>query len=270
MGEQLKNPPVYFVIGQVRFNEQPVVIRDNLHQIQEGFRQLGYVDFQTKALEQTEIVIEGAQVKNHRGESIVYFDFANIERSELFRLEAHQLSFHTVNYHTFTTFVERFEKALGILMAHAQIELVERVGLRFLNAVLRQEGEEIATYLHPQLLGFSALSNGFEVRYSGTETLMIDGSDFILARVVIHQGRVGFPVDLSNTGLEIAERFREYKGPLPLAILDNDAFNSERLSSGKSMSTEIMQTFGRLKTMVDAVFMKSATERAFSIWRGEA
>lgn len=269
MGKQLRHPPVYFVIGQVRFNAVSQSIQDKITDIQERFRRLGYTDYRRQTLNQMEILVQENQVTNKLGAPVEIFDFANADRNELFRLEANQLSLHTVNYHTFGTFLQRFAEALKILTAYTPLAHVDRVGLRFLNAVMCQKGAKVDEYLHPQLWGFSTLTDGLDFEYGGTEALMHSKEgDSILARVVIQQGRVGFPVDLSNTGLEIAERFRNYVGQL--AILDSDAFCSKRVTfQDESTVGGIVETLRRLKVLIDLVFKNSATERAFSIWKGE-
>jgi hypothetical protein len=68
--------------------------------------------------------------------------------------------------------------------------------------------------------------------------------------------------------MEIGPRFREFSGQL--AILDNDAFYAERMSF-RDLSTieSIMDTFRRLKDLINEVFKKSVTERAFKVWKGE-
>jgi uncharacterized protein (TIGR04255 family) len=269
MGKPLKNAPVYFVIGQVRFNPQLKPIQESMTQIQEGFRQLGYTDYRHQILNQIEIVVEENQVTNKPGAQVNIYDFANAERDELFRLEANQLSFHTVNYQTFETLLGAFAKALEILIAYTQLDFIERVGLRFLNAVMCREDEDVATYLQPQLLGLSTLADDLVPEFCGIETLLRKGGDSILARVVIQQGRVGFPADLSNTGLEIAQHFRDFKGQF--AVLDNDAFHLERVKyQDESTADDIIQTLRRLKVLLDSVFVKSVTDEAMSIWREEA
>jgi uncharacterized protein (TIGR04255 family) len=268
MGEKMQNAPVYFVIGQVRFNPIPTPVRDNIDTIQEGFRQLGYTDYRPQTLQQMQIVVQNNQVTQKPGALVDIFEFANAERTELFRLEPNQLSLQTVDYQTFATFSQTFATALEILTTNVQLDFVERVGLRFLDAVMPREGEDIATYLHPQLLGLSALADHLTATFSLTETLMKQSSDSILARVVIQEGQVGVPPDLANAGMEIGLRFRAYSGRL--AILDNDAFYSERLKfHDSSVIQSIMDTFRRLKDLINTVFTKSVTERAFEVWKGE-
>jgi uncharacterized protein (TIGR04255 family) len=269
MGKKLKNAPVYFVIGQVRFNPIPMPIRDNIDKIQEGFRQLGYTDYRPQTLQQMQIVLQNNQVTQKPVALVDIFEFANAERTELFRLEPNQLSLQTVDYQTFATFSETFAKALEILTTNVQLDFIERVGLRFLDAVMPREGEGVGDYLHTQLLGLSALADNLTTTFSLSETLMKRNSDSILARVVIQEGQVGFPPDLANTGMEIGPRFREFSGQL--AILDNDAFYAERVRFHDSSTIEsIMNTFRRLKDLINEVFKKSVTERAFEVWKGEA
>jgi uncharacterized protein (TIGR04255 family) len=269
MSEKLKNAPVYFVIGQVRFNPIPTPIRDNIDKIQEGFRQLGYTDYRPQTLQQMQIVVQNNQVTQKPGALVDIFEFANAERTELFRLEPNQLSLQTVDYQTFTTFSDTFTKALEVLTRSIQLDFIERVGLRFLDAVMPREGEEVDDYLHKQLLGLSALTDTLTTAFSLSETLMKRGSDSILARVVIREGQVDFPPDLANAGMEIGPRFREFSGRL--AILDNDAFYAERMRFHDSSTIEsIMDTFRRLKNLINEVFKKSVTEKAFEVWKGEA
>lgn len=269
MGKRLKNAPVYFVIGQVRFNPMPVPIRDNIGKIQEGFRQLGYTDYRTQTLQQTQIVVQNNQVTHNPVDLVNIFDFANAERTELLRLEPNQLSLQTVDYPTFTTFSQTFAGALEVLTRNIQLDFIERVGLRFLDAVMPREGEDVALYLHEQLLGLSALADNLTTTFSLCETLMRRNSDSILARVVIQEGRVGFPPDLANVGMEIGPRFRAFSGRL--AILDNDAFYAERIRFHDSSTiASIMDTFGRLRNLIDEVFEWSVTKRAFEVWEGEA
>lgn len=271
MGVQLKNPPVYFVIGQVRFNEQLGLIRDHLSLIQERFRRLGYSDFRHQELHQVDIVVEANEVTSNTGKKVDIFDFAQVDRNELFRLEGNQLSLHTVNYRTFKTFSESFAKALAILADHAQIEIVERVGLRFLNAVMCPEGQEVDGFLHKELWGYPTLMDGLAFEYGGTEALLRKDEDSVLARVVFQRdrkGRVVFPVDLSNTGLQMAERFQNYEGQL--AILDSDAYWLGRKTTNEFIVADVVDTFARLKKLIDDVFYKSATQRALSFWGGEA
>lgn len=78
-----------------------------------------------------------------------------------------------------------------------------------------------------------------------------------------------FPPDLANAGMEIGPRFRAFRGQL--AILDNDAFYAERMRFHDLSTIEsIVDTFRRLRELIDIVFKKSLKERAFEVWKGEA
>ncbi|KIQ54968.1 hypothetical protein SY28_05775 [Meiothermus taiwanensis] len=256
------------MIGQVRFNPVPVPIRDNIEKIQEGFRRLGYTDYRPQTLQQMQIVLENGRVTERPIGPVDIFEFANAERTELFRLEPAQLSLQTVDYQTFAGFSQALAGGLEVLAGNLPLDFIERVGLRFLDAVMPREGEDVADYLHEQLLGLSALADNLTTTFSLSETLMRRGSDSILARVVIQEGRVGFPPDLEGVGMEIGARFRNFSGRL--AILDNDAFYTERMRfHGVSTIPSVMETFKRLRNLIDEVFQKSVTEKAFEVWRGE-
>lgn len=269
MGEQMKNAPVYFVIGQVGFNPSPVPINKKVTEIQEGFRELGFSDYKPQKLQQMNIILQNNQVSHSPGEVRDIFEFANAQRTVMFRLEPNQLSLQAVEYKTFEDFSAKFAAALDLLASSIQLDFIGRVGLRFLDAVMPREGENLKQYLHPQLLGLSALGDGLDTTFSLSETFMSRGSDSILARVVIQKGQVGFPQDLANVGVELGQRFRDYNGLL--AILDNDAFCNERLIVQPShpIAHSVMDTLRRLKTLLNMVFEKSITEQAKKIWKGE-
>jgi len=270
MGEQMKNAPVYFVIGQVRFNHSPVPINEKITEIQEGFRKLGFPDYKPQKLQQMSIVLQNNQLIQSPGDLRDSFEFANAQRTVLLRLEPSQLSLQAVEYTTFEDFSAKFAAALDLLTSSISLAFIERVGLRFLDAVMPREGEDLKQYLHPQLLGLSALGDGLDTTFSLSETLMSRGEDSILARVVIQEGGIGLPHDLANAAMELEPRFLNHTGVA--AILDNDAFYAERLifESDGPVTAPVMEVLERLKALVDTVFRKSITEHAASVWEGAA
>lgn len=270
MGEQMKNAPVYFVIGQVRFNPSPVPIREHITEIQEGFRKLGFSDYRQQKLQQINLVLHEDKPTHNPGEVIDLYEFANPERTALFNLDRSQISFQTVAYKSFEDFLAVFMRAFDLLTQNVELDFIERVGLRFLDAVMPRKEEDLMTYLHPQLLGLSALANELEPDFSLSEALMHRGNDTILARVTILKGKVDFPQDLANVPMEIGERFRGHGGLF--AILDNDAFHDQRqiIRPQDSATQTIAATFRRLRSLIGMVFDKSVTPEAMRVWKGEA
>ena len=269
MGKQMKNAPVYFVIGQVRFNPSPVPIKEHMTEIQEGFRKLGFSDYRPKKLQQMSLIVQGEQLSQSPGETVDLFEFANPERTVLFQLDPNQLSFQTVDYKHFEDFSVVFSKAFDLLTRHVKLTFIERVGLRYLDAVIPKMNEDLKLYLHPQLLGLSALADGLSADFSVSEALMNQGQDKILARVALLKGKLGFPQDLANVDMKIDQRFRDHDGPF--AILDNDAFCTERhiTRPDEPLAQTVMATFARLRALIDTVFQKSVTPMAKQVWEGE-
>lgn len=269
MGEQMKNAPVYFVIGQVRFNPSPKPLNEKIVGIQEGFRELGFADYKHQKMQQMSLSIQGDSFTRTPGDVLDLYEFANPERTMLFSLDPNQLSFQTVAYTTSEDFADLFSKALNLLTENVQLQFIERVSLRFLDAVMPRKGEDLKTYVHPQLLGLSGITDELVTEFSLSEAVMRLESELILTRVILMSGKIGFPQDLANVSLEIKQKFREYEGPF--AILDNDAFHEKRLifKPKDSVTETVIEILGRLKNLIDTMFHKSVTQAAKDIWKGE-
>ena len=84
------------------------------------------------------------------------WSFTNSERTEGYLLLSNALVFHTTAYNTFESFLERTIFGLNLVHEIVELDYVERIGLRYLNAVFPINDETIEQYLNPGLLGFSA------------------------------------------------------------------------------------------------------------------
>lgn len=226
MGEKMKNAPVYFAIAQARHNP---VLRLGYYaaDIQDRMRKVGYPDFKkgvSMAFNLMPQIGDTSQPQNppvvEQVERLMFFSTNNTKG---FIVEQNALSFQTTEYDTFETFADEFIKGLGIVHECVTLAHSERIGLRYLDAIVPPNGEVgLADYLAPGVLGLSSkLPDEVQVSHSFTETHIRTAECVVLARTIIQAGALGFPMDLQPIGVNIADRFKTINGVH--AIVDTDA-----------------------------------------------
>jgi uncharacterized protein (TIGR04255 family) len=147
MSPQMKNAPVYFTIAQVRFN--PILsLSTFVPAIQEKFRKHGFAGFK-KAVAMT-FAFSPAATKEAEGEvppaqPLERFIFADTENIQNFVLEHGALSFQSTRYEVFEKFRGELMKGVELLdEIVGGLSFVERIGLRYLDAVMPREGDELS------------------------------------------------------------------------------------------------------------------------------
>jgi uncharacterized protein (TIGR04255 family) len=263
MGKQWKKPPVYFVIAQVRYNTV-LNLRSYLATLQEDFRNAGFPDFKTSLNVQFNVGLlaglnPGDEQPMQKAERYL---FSNAEETETFLLDPNGLTYQTTEYKTFDVLMQTFLPRLDHLNITLRLSYSDRVGLRYLDAVVPQAGEPLESYLIPQVFGMRGKVSG-DVQHSFTETLLTVPEGKLLSRVVMQVGPIGFPPDLqfAGAGVKLNPRFAGNSGLY--AIIDTDGFNDSR---DKIDSGTIEKKFRGLHERVDAVFHSIVTKHAVTIW----
>lgn len=230
MGRKMKHAPVYFTIAQVRHN--PIQLGRYAPDIQESLRKAGYPDFrQGKAvtINLAPPSTDGSpDVQEPPYSHVQRFTFLDRDGTRGFIVDQHALSFLTTEYDTFETFAAEFDKGLEIVHQHIMPDYSERVGLRYLDAIVPREGEtELTKYLVPGVLGLAGgLPNGTNIALSMSETHIPTSNGNLLSRTIVRNGPLGFPSDLEPQGLRLPERFQQINGVH--AIIDTDASYQSR------------------------------------------
>lgn len=225
MGEKMKNAPVYFTVAQVRHN--PVLrLGSYAPDIQDRMRKVGYPDFKKGVSIAFSLMPQiGDESQPHPPvvEQVERLMFFNTDGTRGFIVEQNAISFHTTDYDTFETFADELMKGLGIVHECMTLAHTERIGLRYLDAIVPPNGESgLTDYLAPGVLGLSSrLPDDVRVSHSFSETHIQTAECAVLARTIIQTGQLGFPMDLQPIGVKIADRFQLINGVH--AIVDTDA-----------------------------------------------
>ena len=163
MGKKLTNAPVYYTVAQVQFN--PVLDLDGyIPAIQAKMREAHFPDFKKEVVQRLVLPFGGAEQGQMVAPTVTpqsRYLFGDIDGRSLFLLETNALSFQTTSYDTFETFSETFLKGLGILHDALRLDFVERIGLRYLDAVHpSNDGETLREFLVPEVLGLTLRGEG--------------------------------------------------------------------------------------------------------------
>jgi uncharacterized protein (TIGR04255 family) len=218
--------PVFYTLAQVQFN--PIAqMSDYVARLQEHLRRNDFPDF--RAENQFELTIRrldesqpDVQPQQH-----MRWSFTNTQRTEGYLLLSNALVFHTTAYDTFTDFLKKTITGLNLVHEIVELAYVERIGLRYLDAVVPMSDETLQQYLNPSLLGLSANLEGLlDHSFNETVTIVKDGT--LVARAVITDAGLAVSPDLFPLQLELQSRFAAINGRH--TVLDTDYFVARRSS----------------------------------------
>jgi uncharacterized protein (TIGR04255 family) len=263
MGTRMRHAPVFYTLAQVIFS--PVMqMGDYVPKLQERLRHEGFPDFE--ALTQQRIALkvnvdEGSpQVTTEQGPRT--WSFQDAGKTAGYLLQPNALVYHTTAYETFDVFSRRLVDGLRLVHELVGLSFIERIGLRYVDAVVARHGEKLSQYLNSGVLGLSELISG-KLSHSFTELATTSNDGTLVARVLVTEGELAIPPDLFPIKLKLDERFAGIKGRH--AVLDTDHFAAERFEFDiKRVGANLMASHARI---ADA-FRLAATDHARKMWNG--
>lgn len=256
---KMTRAPVFYTLAQVQFN--PIVqMSDYVAQLQERLRRTHFPDFRAenqfelkiRRLDEAQPDVQPSQNKR--------WSFTNADRTEGYLLLSDALVFHTTMYDTFSDFLQK--TIFGLTLIHEIVELnyIERIGLRYLDAVTPMGEDTLQQYLDPSLLGFSANLEG-RLSHSFTETVTAVGEGNLVARAIITDGALALSPDLMPLQLKLQSRFADINSRN--AVLDTDYFVVKRSSFDL---TEIEEQLKDAHKNIKNTFKISVTDYAMEKW----
>ena len=263
MGKKLTNAPVYYTVAQVQFN--PVLDLDGyISAIQPKMRDAHFPDYKKEVLQRLVLPFSGTGQEQMAAPTVTQqprYLFGDIDGRSLFLLETNALSFQTTSYDTFEIFSEIFLKGLGILHDALRLDFVERIGLRYLDAVQpSKDGETLREFLVPEVLGLALRGEG-QLQQSVSETITLTVAGQLVSRVLIRHGHIGLPMELGGQAPGIDPRFTQRESLH--AIVDTDA------SIGHREVFELPKVGARLTALHDEIvksFNATVTDHARASW----
>ena len=263
MGKKLTNAPVYYTVAQVQFN--PVLDLDGyISAIQSKMREAQFPDYKKEVFQRLILPFGGAEQGQMTAPTVTpqsRYLFGDIAGRTTFLLETNTLSLQTTAYDTFETFSETLVKGLATLHGALRLDFVERIGLRYLDAIQpAKHNESLRDFLVPEVLGL-ALRGKVQLQQSISETRATTAAGQLVSRVLIRHGHVGLPMELGGLAPTIDPRFTQREGLH--AIVDTDASASQR------EVFEIDTVASRLTALhdeIDKSFKATVTAHARASW----
>lgn len=186
MGRVLSKPPVFHTLVQININEIPN-FKDVIDVIHQEFYKLGFIEKRTEEIEELEFTSHVVQPKVKKMTS---WHFINFEQDAGFVVNPSFIVFHTTNYSSFDNFIKNVLLGVSVINKHLDVVVIERLGMRYLDAVIIKNGQRIDNYLSKDLLSVQdklGLDNyGFKIQHSMNEKILInqDLNETCISRVV--------------------------------------------------------------------------------------
>jgi len=263
MGTKMRYAPVFFTIAQARFN--PILTLDSYApQIQERLRKQGFPDAKKGFLTTINFNLNPAapmeSVQQIPVAQSTRYMFCNMAQTAGFVLDQGALSFQTTAYDVFEKLSSDFMKGLRAVEEAVELSYVDRIGLRYLDAVFPGSGEALRDYLCGSVLGLMERLPGSLVHAFSETLVKTDGAN-VLSRVIIQNGPVALPPDLQPMTLKLAERFRELHG-LHATIDTDGSFESREEFDLESVGKRL----NLIHEEINRAFRASVTENALKAW----
>lgn len=263
---KLTKAPVYYALAQAQFNPVAAMAK-YVHEIQDILRRKGYTLFEPQEITQLQFVSSPGQVPTKPElTQVLTWLISKADRTAGFILGSSSLTYHTTHYETRNEFLPELLQGLRAVHEVVSLDHLSRLGLRYLDAVIPTEDEQVSQYLADGLQG---VAFGAKQRYAmsesvfETETGPLISTGTLVARVYRATSPLGYPPDLAPQGLQTMPRF-QINDAIPHAVIDNDHFIEGRMPIDFGY---IQEQLSSLHSGIKQVFEATITDYAKETWR---
>ena len=255
---KLTKSPLVLVLCQVRFS-QVLAMPDYYPKIQDRLRRKGY-PISKNAVVQEGLLLPGgiSSVQSHRWQAL------NREQTRSIVVTNDFLVFQTSVYDVFETFTAELRLAVETVASTVDDLIVERVGLRYVDLVRPQEGENWTAYVRPELRGLqsSSFTQGTQLQLHQSVAKTTNGT--MIVRLFQNRDGKFLPPDMADSDLKRTLEPQVRPGEL-LTVLDLDHFSVRQLEfSADAIDHEAWL----LHDALDHVFRESVvTQEALDKWK---
>lgn len=264
---KLANAPLVHVLAQVRY--APVLtISKSIPTIQEKLKGIGFPRFE-KGEVQSVVIKHDSPPQVDRSER---WDFLSRDKTLGVVLTPNFVLLQTTAYDTFNMFAETLLKVFEVIGSEVQIDIVERLGIRYVDVVRLQEDESFSNYLKPGLVGFpfsevndESFHNAVIATVQSVAVANIPQSNSTLNVKCSQVGDGTFlPPDIGQSGL----RYEMSLTPKEVVIiLDFDHF---KMVDDDFAPQPLVAEFDRLHQIANMAFRAALKPFAYEKWGGRA
>ena len=253
---RLERNPLIIVLAQARIS--PVLkLAEWIPDIQERLRGEGFPRF--SAVQQSKLAVTpDGQIAGQGPWAESTYHFADRETTSAVVLSTQAVTLETTTYSTFEDFLALWERVAGPILDVLKPDIIERVGLRYVDLIQPRPGERLEDWLQPGLMGLHGLpitqvKSRYELRAASTVGQLV---------LIATRPESGFiPGELQPFPLSIA--VRGDLEPFGYLVLDLDHF-SEASVYDRGSVTEVLWS---LHDLLDLAFRETVTEKALKAWR---
>ena len=256
---RLTNAPVVYVLAQIRFSAITKLGEKYIPNIQERLRR-DYPRFQHVQTQEVTVPMAASGqlvqvVTNPR------WDFSDRANRSGFVVLENAVTYHTTDYTTFDECLEKLHAGLAQIQEELHIALTSRVGIRYIDLIAPDEGEQLDQYVTGSLLGFPlgkiSPNPGRQQTVATTKTT----EGVLTLRFCQDQSNVILPPDLADHTLAPC---RAHPPDRPKAILDTDHYS---LVDTEFTVDDVASRLVRLHDVSSEAFKTIVTDYAWNKWR---
>lgn len=250
---RLTNAPVIYVLTQVKFPRN-LKMPSHLPELQEKLKDIGYPRFFE---EKAHTFPLGNVVP---AETRARWIFTDKEAANSVIVSEDFVVCETSNYKVINDFLEQTRNILNVITPIVGPDLCERVGLRFINLIRKEEEASPLLKLREGMRGPSFEKTDLKIR----ESLCYTEYETSEGTMVIRAGKFGgsfLPPDITSTKLQFHLNLKENE---EVVVLDIDHF-SVKVFDFKS--EVVIQKVDSLHRLIDEAFITCVSENALKSWR---
>lgn len=256
---KLLQSPLVYVLAQVRIT--PVMkMEEYVPEVQDRLRKEGYPRFIEGQVQEVRFdSATGPRVAAHPR-----WDFQTKDARTGIILTRSSLVVQTNQYDTYEDFETHLERVIGIVGDAVQLDLVERLGLRYVDLIRPGDGESFTDYLKQGLHGLSAEELGVNQSLVRSETIGDTDVGRLVVRCVQVRQAAPLPPDLWPATLNFDHVTMRSDELVTVLDLDHYAEGSRDFDT-----SGILTAMGNLHDTLDGAFRAAVTDHAMSRWEAK-
>ncbi|MBI4755957.1 MAG: TIGR04255 family protein [Betaproteobacteria bacterium] len=253
---QLPNAPLAYVLGAVKFDQQ-LNLDKHVPALQERL-QGEFPRF--RPVQEAILNIAGGSAP----QAVVRYEFSSADNCHGVVLNQETLVFHVTGYSTYEDYGRRLDTVLQHVGAELKYLFVRRVGLRYVDVLIPEEGETPDDYVGPGLRSVPALSVPSQYRSGLVFSEFEMGQGMLVLRYATNRTKQGLPPDLQPLVLAEPEVMRR---PVPDGALSGTLdFDRFVMLEAPFESTYVRSVFDLLHEDLSVAFREFTTDHARHVW----
>lgn len=214
----LENPPLVYTLFMLRYPEQ-LNLDDQVPAIQSVLKKLYPIyqhrDQQSISLTQRD---DGQSISTSTVREHLFF---NEDKTRGFLLKKDRLLFHTCSYKNFDAFKDWVTQIVTKVLPILELSHYSAAGIRFIDAIEPQEGEEFSDILKEELLQLPLSSTNLSLRGAqSTHLYQTQFGSLILKAYCLMGNAICVPPDIQDVALLL--NFENPRRDRPFVVLDFD------------------------------------------------